>query len=131
MITSWRGFPVSFDTTGVSDGTYQIQALATDVAGNTHADAATNVLVDNTVQLLGPLFKEGVQLGGTSSRIGVETLLVRAKRTLRDLATERNIKAGALINGARVAVFLTRQGLLGLDSATGAVKFERIWRSRS
>ena len=41
--------PVSFDTTGVLDGTYQIQALATDVAGNTHADVATNVLVDNTL----------------------------------------------------------------------------------
>ena len=27
-------------------------------------------------QLLGPVFKEGPQLGGTSSRIGVETLLV-------------------------------------------------------
>ena len=38
---------------------------------------------------------------------------------------------GATLDGARVAVFLTRQGLLGLDSATGAVKFERTWRSRS
>ena len=41
--------PVSFDTTGVADGTYQIRALATDVAGNSLADVATNVLVDNTL----------------------------------------------------------------------------------
>jgi outer membrane protein assembly factor BamB len=38
---------------------------------------------------------------------------------------------GATLDGARVAVFLTRQGLIGLDPATGAVKFERTWRSRS
>ena len=40
--------PVAFDTTGVGDGTYQIQALATDAAGNAHSDVVTNVLVDNT-----------------------------------------------------------------------------------
>ena len=33
--------------------------------------------------------------------------------------------------GKRIAVFLTRRGLVGLDPATGAVLFERMWRSRS
>ena len=34
------------------------------------------------------------------------------------------------IGGERLAVFLTREGLLGLDPATGGVRFEQRWRSR-
>jgi outer membrane protein assembly factor BamB len=37
---------------------------------------------------------------------------------------------GATIAGRRSAVFLTRNGLLGLDPATGQVRFERPWRAR-
>ena len=39
--------------------------------------------------------------------------------------------AGATIAGRRHAIFLTRAGLVGLDPATGDVRFERPWRSRS
>jgi outer membrane protein assembly factor BamB len=38
---------------------------------------------------------------------------------------------GATLDGRRRAVFFTRRGLVGLDPATGAVAFEREWRSRS
>jgi outer membrane protein assembly factor BamB len=38
---------------------------------------------------------------------------------------------GATFGGKRVAVFFTRQGLVGLDPATGASVFQRAWRSRS
>jgi outer membrane protein assembly factor BamB len=38
---------------------------------------------------------------------------------------------GATLDGKRVVVFLTRQGLVGLDPATGAIRFQRLWRSRS
>src|SRR5215472_5554198 len=38
---------------------------------------------------------------------------------------------GATLGGQRLAVFFTREGLVGLDSATGRVAFERHWRSRS
>ena len=38
---------------------------------------------------------------------------------------------GATFDGRRRAVFFTRRGLVGLDPATGAVVFEREWRSRS
>ena len=34
------------------------------------------------------------------------------------------------IGGVRLGVFLTREGLVGLDPATGAVRFEQRWRSR-
>ena len=38
--------------------------------------------------------------------------------------------AGATIGGRRSAVFLTRNGLVGLDPVTGKVQFQRRWRSR-
>ena len=38
---------------------------------------------------------------------------------------------GATIEGRRYAIFLTREGLVGLDPATGRVQFQQRWRSRS
>jgi outer membrane protein assembly factor BamB len=37
---------------------------------------------------------------------------------------------GATIGGRRHALFLTRQGLVGLDPASGRVLFEQAWRAR-
>ena len=37
---------------------------------------------------------------------------------------------GATLLGRRYAVFLTREGLIGLDPATGQVRFQRAWRAR-
>ena len=37
----------------------------------------------------------------------------------------------ATFGGKKAAVFFTRQGLVGLDPATGAVRFQKSWRSRS
>jgi fibronectin type 3 domain-containing protein len=42
-------YGVSFDTTAIADGNTQIQALATDVAGNPFPVSVTNVLIDNHV----------------------------------------------------------------------------------
>ncbi len=39
--------------------------------------------------------------------------------------------AGAAIEGRRYGIFLTRAALVGLESATGEVLFERPWRARS
>lgn len=38
---------------------------------------------------------------------------------------------GATFGGRRAAVVFTRQGLVALDPATGAVRFQKSWRSRS
>jgi len=38
--------------------------------------------------------------------------------------------AGATIGGRRLAIFLTRAGLVGLDPAAGTVLFQRPWRAR-
>jgi outer membrane protein assembly factor BamB len=47
-------------------------------------------------------------------------------------ADEASYSSGtaATIGGRRSAVFLTRNGVVGLDPATGTVQFERRWRSR-
>jgi hypothetical protein len=37
---------------------------------------------------------------------------------------------GATFGGRRLAIFLTRAGLVGLDPATGRVQFQRPWRAR-
>ena len=37
---------------------------------------------------------------------------------------------GATVGGTRYAIFLTRNGLVGLDPANGVVKFQRQWRAR-
>jgi outer membrane protein assembly factor BamB len=37
----------------------------------------------------------------------------------------------ATLGGTRYAIFLTREGLVGLDPASGAVRFEQRWRARS
>jgi len=37
----------------------------------------------------------------------------------------------ATLEGQRLAVFFTREGLVGLDPATGAIRFQQRWRSRS
>ena len=47
-------------------------------------------------------------------------------------ADEASYSSGiaATIGGRRSAVFLTRNGIVGLDPSTGTVQFERRWRSR-
>jgi outer membrane protein assembly factor BamB len=37
----------------------------------------------------------------------------------------------ATLEGTRYAIFLTREGLVGLDPASGTVRFEQRWRARS
>jgi fibronectin type 3 domain-containing protein len=62
--TTGPSYSASFDSAGVADGTYEIQALATDAAGNTLADTVTNVLVDNTQ----PTVALGGVVGATNVR---------------------------------------------------------------
>jgi len=48
-----------------------------------------------------------------------------------DDAASYSSPAAATIAGQRYAIFLTRNGLVGLDAATGAVRFQRPWRARA
>jgi outer membrane protein assembly factor BamB len=38
--------------------------------------------------------------------------------------------ASAMLDGKRTAIFLTREGLVGLDPASGSVRFQQRWRAR-
>jgi outer membrane protein assembly factor BamB len=51
--------------------------------------------------------------------------------TATDDAASYSSPVAATIGGHRYAVFLTRAGLVGLDPAGGAVKFQRAWRARA
>ena len=51
--------------------------------------------------------------------------------TATEDAASYSSPAAAIIAGQRYAVFLTRAGLVGLDPASGAVKFQRAWRARA
>ena len=58
-------YSVSFDTSGVSDGLYDLRTVATDVAGNTTISAlVTNRRVDNTAPTAS-LDDPGANLRGT------------------------------------------------------------------
>ena len=48
----------------------------------------------------------------------------------REDAASYSSGIGATIGGRRTAIFLTRNGLVGLDPATGQVRFQRPWRAR-
>ncbi len=50
--------------------------------------------------------------------------------TVSDAGASYSSGIGATIAGRRYAVFLTRNGLVGLDPTTGQVRFERPWRAR-
>ena len=50
--------------------------------------------------------------------------------TVTDDAASYSSGIGATIAGHRYAVFLTRNGLVGLDPAAGQVRFQRAWRAR-
>ena len=86
-----------------------------------------------------PLVEDGrviANIGGTDGDKGAGIVAFNAD-TGAVLWTATNHEAsysspvGATIGGKRTAVFLTRRGLVGVDPATGAVLFERMWRSRS
>ena len=51
--------------------------------------------------------------------------------TATEDAASYSSPVGATIAGQRYAVFLTRSGLVGLDPASGAVRFQRAWRARA
>jgi len=86
-----------------------------------------------------PLVEDGrviANIGGKDGAKGAGIVAFNAE-TGAVLWTSTNDEAsysspvGATFGGRRHAVFFTRAGLVGLDPATGAVIFQRPWRSRS
>ena len=86
-----------------------------------------------------PLVEDGrviANIGGKDGAKGAGIVAFNAETgavlwTATDDEASYSSPVGATFGGKRHAVFFTRNGLVGLDPATGAVLFQRAWRSRS
>jgi outer membrane protein assembly factor BamB len=86
-----------------------------------------------------PLVEDGrviANIGGKDGGKGAGIVAFNADTgavlwTATDHEASYSSPVGATFGGRRHAVFFTRAGLVGLDPATGAVLFQRPWRSRS
>jgi outer membrane protein assembly factor BamB len=81
-----------------------------------------------------PLVEDGrviANIGGDSA--GIVAFDAKAGNVLwqaTDDDASYSSGVAATIGGKRTAVFLTRDNLIGLDPATGAIQFQRRWRAR-
>jgi outer membrane protein assembly factor BamB len=81
-----------------------------------------------------PLVEDGrvlVNVGGPEA--GIVAFDAKSGKVLWTATSDQasySSAAGATIGGRRLAIFLTRAGLVGLDPATGRVQFQRPWRAR-
>jgi outer membrane protein assembly factor BamB len=86
-----------------------------------------------------PLVEDGrviANVGGKDGSKGAGIVAFHADTgavlwTATDHEASYSSPVGATFGGKRHAVFFTRAGLVGLDPATGALLFQRPWRSRS
>jgi outer membrane protein assembly factor BamB len=86
-----------------------------------------------------PLVEDGrviANIGGMDGEKGAGIVAFNADTgavlwTATDHQASYSSAVGATFGGKRHAVFFTRGGLVGLDPATGAILFQRPWRSRS
>jgi outer membrane protein assembly factor BamB len=80
-----------------------------------------------------PLVEDGRVISNVGGKNG--GIVAFEAKTGKVLWTATNDEAsysspvGATIGGRRLAVFLTRTGIVGLDPATGKVQFQRRWRA--
>ena len=81
-----------------------------------------------------PLVEDGrvlANIGGPKAGIvAFEGKTGKVLWTATDAQASYSSGMGATVAGRRLAVFLTRAGLVGLDPATGQVQFQRPWRAR-
>jgi outer membrane protein assembly factor BamB len=81
-----------------------------------------------------PLVEEGRVLAGIGGpNAGIVAFDARTGKVLWTATSDEasySSPNAATIAGRRVAVFLTRDALVGLDPATGSVRFRRPWRAR-
>jgi outer membrane protein assembly factor BamB len=86
-----------------------------------------------------PLVEDGrviANIGGMDGAKGAGIVAFSAATgavlwTATDHQASYSSPVGATFGGRRHALFFTRNGLVGLDPATGAMLFQRPWRSRS
>jgi outer membrane protein assembly factor BamB len=154
--TQWQyAYPTSYrDDFGFDEGPRAVPVVANGVVytfgaeGQLHAvDLATGMKVwsEDTMRRFGvpkgffgaagsPLVEDGrviANIGGKDAGIvAFDAKTGKVLWTVTQDGASYSSGIGAAIAGRRYAIFLTRNGLVGLDPATGQVRFERQWRAR-
>jgi outer membrane protein assembly factor BamB len=154
--TQWQyAYPTSYrDDFGFDEGPRAVPVVANGVVytfgaeGQLHAvDLASGMKIwsEDTMRRFGvpkgffgaagsPLVEDGrviANIGGKNAGIvAFDAKTGKVLWTVTEDGASYSSAIGAAIGGRRYAVFLTRNGLVGLDPATGQVRFERQWRAR-
>ena len=154
--TLWQyGYPTSYrDDFGFDEGPRAVPVVADGVVytfgaeGQLHAvDLASGKKIwsEDTMRRFGvpkgffgaagsPLVEDGrviANIGGKNAGIiALDAKTGNVLWTVTDDAASYSSAIGATIGGRRYAIFLTRNGLIGLDPAAGQVRFQRPWRAR-
>jgi len=154
--TQWQyAYPTSYrDDFGFDEGPRAVPVVANGVVytfgaeGQLHAvDLASGMKIwsEDTMRRFGvpkgffgaagsPLVEDGrviANIGGKNAGIvAFDAKTGKVLWTVTEDGASYSSAIGAAIAGRRYAVFLTRNGLVGLDPATGQVRFERQWRAR-
>jgi outer membrane protein assembly factor BamB len=82
-----------------------------------------------------PLVEDGRAIANVGGRgagiVAFDAATGKVLWTATDDEASYSSPVGATFGGKRLAVFLTRSNLLGLDPATGTIAFRRPWRARN
>jgi len=154
--TQWQyAYPTSYrDDFGFDEGPRAVPVVANGAVytfgaeGQLHVvDLATGAKIwsEDTMRRFGvpkgffgaagsPLVEDGrvvANIGGKNAGIvAFDAKTGKVLWTVTEDGASYSSGIGATIAGRRYAVFLTRNGLVGLDPATGQLRFERQWRAR-
>jgi outer membrane protein assembly factor BamB len=154
--TQWQyGYPTSYrDDFGFDEGPRAVPVVANGIVytfgaeGQLHAvDLASGMKIwsEDTMRRFGvpkgffgaagsPLVEDGrviANIGGKNAGIvAFDAKTGKVLWTVTEDGASYSSGIGATIAGRRYAVFLSRNGLVGIDPATGQVRFERQWRAR-
>lgn len=154
--TQWEyGYPTSYrDDFGFDEGPRAVPVVANGIVytfgaeGQLHAvDLASGKKIwsEDTMRRFGvakgffgaagsPLVEDGrviANIGGkTAGIVAFDAKTGTVLWTATTDAASYSSGIGATIAGRRVAIFLTRAGLVGLDPSNGQVRFQRPWRAR-
>jgi outer membrane protein assembly factor BamB len=155
--TQWQfGYPTAYrDDFGFDEGPRAVPVVADGVVytfgaeGQLHAislDRGQRLWSENTAQKFGvpkgffgaagsPLVENGrvmANVGGAKAGIiAFNATTGKVEWTATEDAASYSSPAAATIGGQHYAIFLTRAGLVGLDPASGTVRFQRPWRARA
>jgi outer membrane protein assembly factor BamB len=155
--SQWQyGYPTTYrDDFGFDEGPRAVPVVVDGVVytfgaeGQLHAigvDRGERLWSENTAQKFGvskgffgaagsPLVENGrvmANVGGAKAGIvAFNSRTGKVEWTATEDAASYSSPAAATIAGQRYAVFLTRAGLVGVDPAGGAIKFQRAWRARA